>query len=293
VVVLVVEDDPISAIISTQALSDTYVTHHVTNGQAAVDFCESTPPDIVLMDINMPGMSGLEACGILKRNIITKDIPVVFITAESDPQSEDKCWDAGCVDFISKPFSIKTLRHRINAISSVKILTDELMRLATTDGLTNIKNRRFFDSTILEQSKLAARNKTPLGLLLIDIDYFKNYNDTYGHFKGDECLKVVAEALTKVTHRPTDCVARYGGEEFVIVLPNTDAKGVKHVGEHLIEVIQELNIAHLGSPFKKLTVSIGGAIVEQDSLDIEKLIEQVDKQLYLAKQNGRDRFLMA
>lgn len=291
-VVLVVEDDPISAIISTQALSDNYVTHHVSNGQGAVDFCKSTPPDLVLMDINMPGISGLEACSILKNNVITKDIPVVFITGASDPQSEDECWDAGCVDFITKPFSVKTLRHRVNAHVSVKILTDELKRLANYDALTNINNRRFFDDYLLEQSKLAARNKTPLGLLLIDLDYFKQYNDTYGHLKGDECLKILAGALTEIATRPTDCAARYGGEEFVIVLPNTDAKGIQHVAEHLIKVIHTLNLAHSGSPFKKVTVSIGGAVVEQGSIDTQKVIEQSDKNLYVAKQNGRDRFVM-
>ncbi|MBU3004464.1 diguanylate cyclase [Paraglaciecola arctica] len=291
--VLVVEDDPISAIISTQALSDIYDTHHVSDGRAAVDFCLMTPPDLVLMDINMPGISGLEACGILKRNVLTKDIPVVFITAASDPQSEDECWDAGCVDFISKPFSIKTLRHRVNSHLSVKILTDELKRLATSDALTNIKNRRFFDEYFLAQSKLAARNREPLGLLMVDIDYFKQYNDTYGHIKGDDCLKVVADALTKAFVRPTDCVARYGGEEFVVVLPSTDLKGMQHLGKYLIEIVHELKIEHLGSPFKKLTVSIGGALVEQGEEQVENAIEQADKQLYTAKRQGRDKFLMA
>jgi diguanylate cyclase (GGDEF)-like protein len=291
-IVLVVEDDPISAIISTQALSDTYVTHHVSDGKVAVEFCQNSPPDLVLMDVNMPGMGGLEACGVLKSNVTTKDIPVVFITAATEPKSEDECWDAGCVDFISKPFSVKTLRHRINAHISVKILTDELRRLATSDGLTHLKNRRFFDDYFLDQTKLAARNKTPLGLMMIDIDYFKQYNDTYGHVKGDDCLKKVADALRESTERPTDCVARYGGEEFVIVLPNTDATGVKHVGEHLIEIIRELNLAHSESPLKRLTVSIGGAIVEQGSLDTHNAIEQADKNLYIAKQSGRDRFIM-
>lgn len=291
--VLVVEDDPISALISTQALSDPYVTHHVSDGRAAVDFCESTPPDLVLMDINMPGISGLEACVILKNNDMTKDIPVIFITAASDPQSEDECWDAGCVDFISKPFSIKTLRHRVNFHLSIKILTDQLKHQARYDGLTNINNRRFFDEYILKQSKLAARNKTPLALLMIDIDYFKQYNDTYGHLKGDECLKTVASAIQKALVRPADCVARFGGEEFVVVLPATDAIGCQYVGEHLLEVIHELHIAHSGAPSKELTVSIGGALVEQGSLNVQKVIEQADKQLYLAKQGGRDRFIMS
>ncbi|WP_339721252.1 diguanylate cyclase [uncultured Paraglaciecola sp.] len=292
-VVLVVEDDPISAIISTQALADIYITHHVSDGRAAVAFCEATPPDLVLMDINMPGISGLEACDILKRNVATKDIPVMFITAASDPQSEDECWDAGCVDFISKPFSVKTLRHRVNSHLSVKILTDELKRLATSDGLTNIRNRRFFDEFFLAQSKLAARNQEPLGLLMIDIDFFKQYNDTYGHIKGDECLKIVAEALTQAFVRPTDCVARYGGEEFVVVLPNTDKKGLKHVGEHLIDIIRSLKLAHAGSPLKTLTISMGGALVEQGSLKTEEAIAQADKHLYAAKQGGRNRFIMA
>ncbi|MEP1444901.1 MAG: diguanylate cyclase [Paraglaciecola sp.] len=293
ITVLVVEDDPISAIISTQALSDIYITHHVSDGRSAVDYCLVTPPDLVLMDINMPGISGLEACGILKRNVLTKDIPVVFITAASDPQSEDECWDAGCVDFISKPFSVKTLRHRVNSHLSVKILTDELKRLANTDGLTNIKNRRFFDEYILKQSKLAARHQESLGLLLVDIDFFKQYNDTYGHLRGDDCLKIVAETLSQAFDRPTDCVARYGGEEFVVVLPRTDFEGVQYLGQRLLVKVRELSIVHEGSPFSKITVSIGGALVERGTLQTDQAIERADKLLYAAKRAGRDQFLIA
>jgi diguanylate cyclase (GGDEF)-like protein len=291
VTVLLVEDDPISALISSQAVSDIYDVVHVSNGLTALDFCESTPPDLVLMDINMPAMNGLVACNLLKANEVTQDIPVIFITANSDPTSEDECWDAGCVDFISKPFSVKTLRHRVNAHLSVKLLTDKLKRLATYDGLTNIQNRRFFDSYIDEQVKLSVRQKTPLGLLMIDIDYFKQYNDNYGHLKGDDCLKDVAAALVAVAERPTDCVARFGGEEFAIVMPNTDDKGVQHVGEHLLKTIQELNIEHTGSPIQKLTVSLGGASLSGASLDVNALIELADKRLYQAKQTGRNKLL--
>ncbi|MGS2719640.1 GGDEF domain-containing response regulator [Paraglaciecola aestuariivivens] len=290
--ILVVEDDEVSALISMQALSDIYQAHHVSSGQAALDFCENTPPDIVLMDINMPGMSGLEACLKLKQNPETKHIPVIFITAHSDPQSEDDCWDAGCVDFITKPFSIKTLRHRVNSHLAVKQLTDKLMHLATYDALTKIQNRRFFDGFILEQAKLAARNNNSLGLLMIDIDYFKQYNDTYGHVKGDECLIAVANALTDIIGRPTDCVARYGGEEFAVVLPDTDSKGVEHVAISILNAIRDLNIPHSESEFGKLTVSIGGTIIKNGSLAVEQAIIKADELLYQAKDNGRNTLVV-
>lgn len=287
--ILLVEDDDISALICTQALSDIYRTEHVTSGQAALDFCQDNIPDLILMDINMPGISGLETCKMLKGNAITKDIPVMFITGHSDPLMEDECWDAGCVDFINKPFSIKTLRHRVNAHLTVKHLTDKLKRLATYDGLTNIPNRFFFDGFFLEQVKLAARHKTSIGVLMIDIDYFKQYNDSYGHLQGDECLKLVAKALSQCVERPTDCVARYGGEEFVIVLPSTDLEGVEYLAEKLLATASALNLPHSGSVFKKLTISIGGTIIDHGSLDVQQVIARADKNLYKAKNSGRNK----
>jgi diguanylate cyclase (GGDEF)-like protein len=286
---LLVEDDDISALICTQALSDIYQSKHVTSGQDALDFCQKVIPDLILMDINMPGLSGLETCNMLKSNPTTQDIPIIFITAHSDPLSEDECWDAGCVDFITKPFSVKTLRHRVNAHLTVKNLTDKLKRLATYDGLTDIPNRRFFDGYLHEQARLAARHSSQLGVLMIDIDYFKPYNDTYGHLKGDECLKLIADTLSKVVERPTDCVARYGGEEFVMVLPNTGIEGVRYIADRLLEAIRALNLPHSGSNFEKLTVSIGGTTIEPGASDIEEVIARADKYLYQAKNNGRNR----
>lgn len=291
--ILLVEDDDISALICTQSLSDTYHIERVTDGETAIEYCQIKSPDLILMDINMLGISGLETCKMLKSNAVTENIPVIFITAYSDPLIEDQCWDVGCVDFINKPFSVKTLRHRVKAHLTVKQLTDKLKRLATYDGLTNIPNRFFFDGYFLEQAKLAARLQSSLGLLIIDIDYFKQYNDTYGHLKGDECLKLVAKTLSESVERPTDCVARYGGEEFVIVLPNTNLEGVKFLAEKLVVEIAELNLPHSSSPFDKLTVSIGGTVIEQGSLDLQKVIARSDKNLYQAKNSGRNQAVIA
>lgn len=271
------------------ALSDSFVTHHVTDGQAAIDFCAESLPDIILMDINMKPINGLDACRVLKNDTATSHIPIIFMTADVNPTTEDQCWDAGANDFINKPYSIKTLRNRVNSHLSVKLLTDKLKELVTIDGMTNILNRRYLDYYLDEQMRLASRNKASLGFLLIDIDYFKNFNDTFGHLRGDEVLKIVAKSLQSSLSRPSDAVARFGGEEFAIVLPDTQHDGLVHVAKRILNNIEELAILHPASPFEKLTVSIGGSMFEDKQLDQLQLIEKADNNLYKAKANGRNQ----
>jgi len=286
--VLIVEDDITSAAFISESLADKYLTHIVNSGEDALAFCSSTPPDLILMDINMPSMDGVAACRHLKDSFETEHIPVVFLTACTELEYEDLAWEAGCADFVTKPFSPSALMRRINHHLEVKLLTDKLKRQANIDGLTGVKNRRAFDLAIQEQVKLGQRIGWSIGLLMIDIDYFKQYNDTYGHLKGDDCLVTIATILTSVVVRPTDHVARYGGEEFVVLLPDTDKHGMKHVAENIMSAIRARKIEHKTSPLHILTVSIGGISELAKNTDEKVVVKQADKLLYKAKESGRN-----
>ncbi|MDO6693974.1 diguanylate cyclase [Aliiglaciecola sp. 3_MG-2023] len=288
-----VEDEPISALIAAKALSDNFITHHVSSGQEALDFCDQKLPDIILMDINMPVMDGLTACRKLKDNDNTQEIPIIFVSSHNSPEAEDECWEAGCTDFITKPFSVTTLRHRVNSHLAAKLMSDKLKRLATVDGLTDVQNRHYFDGFLADQMKLCTRLKHHIGLILIDIDNFKLYNDTYGHIKGDECLRQVASTLRTVLKRPTDCLARYGGEEFAVVLPHTDARGVEHIANSMLSAIRALNLPHKLSSLSRVTISAGGICVSPQNLSQIALIQKADQNLYSAKDAGRDQFVVA
>lgn len=286
--ILIVEDDSMSAEVIHEAISGYYTTAIVETGVAALDYCKSNLPDLILMDISMPSMDGLTACKLLKQRDSTQHIPVVIVTAHAELTYEDLSWEAGCSDFIAKPFSAVALRHRIKYHLRVKLLTDKLKLQASVDGLTGVQNRYAFDAYLDEQIKLSQRSKKPLGLLMLDIDYFKEYNDTYGHLGGDECLRKVAGAISSVLVRPTDHVARYGGEEFAVLLPDTCSEGIAHVAESIMHAVKALDIQLESSQHAKLTVSIGGVSYCPENDGQNGLIEKADALLYKAKNNGRN-----
>lgn len=291
--VLVVDDDTVSGEMISEGLKSFCTIYQLSNGQAALDFCKNTLPDMILLDLNMPEMDGAATLAHLKAEPFTKDIPVIFITADMSAETENKCWEAGCVDFVTKPLTIQTLRHRVNAHLASKFMFDMLKRQATTDGLTGIQNRRYLDDFLLKQSKLCERTNRPLGLLLLDIDHFKKFNDTLGHQAGDACLKRIAGCLRHLVRRPTDCIARYGGEEFIIVLPDTDAVGVKRLADTIHKEIEDLNIQHPSVANNRLTVSIGGTVTNHRPALPKQMIKKADENLYLAKANGRNTSIIS
>jgi len=291
-VVLVVEDNTMSAKLAFEALGDCFDVRICTCAESALDFCDTEIPDLILMDIHLPDKDGLSACRLIKENSETAHVPVIFLTSETTPSIENMCWTAQCADFITKPYSIQTLRNRVRSHINAKLMHDKLKRQASIDGLTGVFNRHFLDQFLPEQIKLSKRDKTPLGLLMLDIDYFKQYNDNYGHLAGDEALKRVANAIERSLTRPTDHVVRFGGEEFTIVLPNTTREGVHYVAKRVDKAIQQLIISHADSPFKLLTVSIGGIASYSSNLDALDYLALVDQQLYLAKESGRNGIKM-
>ena len=291
--ILIVEDDMMTSTMITNALSKFYVIDVVETGETALERCENSPPDLILMDIEMPTIDGLTACNMLKRQESTQYIPVVIITAHTELTYEDMSWEAGCADFVAKPFSLVALRHRINHHLQVKLLTDKFKKLASVDRLTGVPNRHAFDLNIAKQIRLSHRVEKPLGLLMIDIDFFKEYNDVYGHLGGDECLQQVAEIVSKMLVRPADHLARYGGEEFVVLLPDTCVTGVKFVADKILKAIQDLALPHQASPFEILTICIGGTSFSPSDIEEYALIQKADSLLYEAKNNGRNRVVVS
>ncbi len=292
--ILIVDDERFNINVLVELLKPEHKTTVAKNGRQALErVLMGTPPDLILLDVMMPGMDGYEVIQKLKDNEKTKNIPVIFITALSQTSDEAKGFDLGAVDYITKPFQPTIVKARVNTHLRLKRKSDLLESLVALDGLTEIPNRRRFDETLDLEWKRAIRNNNLLSLVLMDIDHFKLYNDNYGHAAGDVCLKKVARSIEKVPQRPADLVARYGGEEFVAVLPETDGEGATQIAEQMREAVFSLGVTHeFSSASDVVTISLGVAtIYPVVEIDQKYLIEQADKGLYDAKEEGRNRFV--
>ncbi|MFW5733524.1 MAG: diguanylate cyclase [Oceanidesulfovibrio sp.] len=272
------------------------------NGPRDPDF------DCIFMDINMPGMDGIEATRIIKDDPDFKDIPVIMVTASEDEANLEKAFEVGAIDYINKPVrqmeliarvgSVLRLKHEMDMRKSrereLENLTRTFQELSNLDGLTGVANRRRFDDVYDREWRSARRDGTDISLLMLDIDFFKPYNDRYGHLRGDACLTQVAQCLKHETKRPRDLVARYGGEEFVLVLPETDSDGALRIAENIRSRVRELNIEHADSDTGVVTVSVGVATGKpSDMTSPADLLVSSDKALYRAKIEGRDKVCMA
>jgi diguanylate cyclase (GGDEF)-like protein len=288
---LVVDDQRVNILALFQAFQTDHKVQMATSGEQALSMCRSQPPDLVLLDVVMPGMDGFEVCRRLKADEATKDIPVIFVTGHNDEEAETRGLDAGAVDFISKPINPKIVRARVKTHLTMKRQSDLLRQWVYIDGLTGVCNRRYFDEHLKSEWDRSARLGAPLSVALVDVDLFKRYNDHYGHQAGDECLRRVAAVMKGCLRRPTDMVARYGGEEFGLLLPDTDAAGALHLAGQIRAGLQRARIDHAGSTVGPLlTISVGLCTWTTDAAGSSAgLLAAADTQLYLAKSRGRDR----
>ncbi|MDR9500052.1 MAG: response regulator [Hydrogenovibrio sp.] len=293
--ILIVDDQPSNLKVLANGLKDEYVIQAADSGAKALKLAEKAPqPDLVLLDIVMPAMDGYEVLKALKSNELTQAIPVMFISALDGVSDEQTGLELGAVDYIAKPFKMPVVKARIRTQIALKLKTDRLEKESHLDGLTDIPNRRHFDQTLRVEAHRLIRSHRPLGLIMLDIDFFKPFNDHYGHGRGDECLIKVAQALQSVLCRPADVVARYGGEEFVAILPETDLQGVQVIAEKMRQAVWNLSIEHgFSSVSDRVTVSVGGV---SQSLDAEgeaiSLLQRADQTLYQAKEQGRNQVLV-
>jgi len=289
--ILVVDDIPSNVHVLSRILKDDYDIYFATDGEKALDLVQARMPDLVLLDIMMPGMDGFEVCRRIKADPATHDIPVIFISAKSEVEDETRGLEVGAIDFISKPISPPIVKARVRNHLLLKRQTDLLRSLSFLDGLTGIANRRRFDEAMTREWRRCARSHLPLSLIILDVDHFKAYNDHYGHQAGDECLRMVAEVLSDRAKRPSDLVARYGGEEFVCLLPETDGPGAVRVAEGFRTSVAECRIPHAQSPvIPYVTISLGVAtVIPSAEGSPERLAEMADQLLYRAKRTGRNR----
>ncbi len=289
--VLVVDDQPVHLQVLHQLFADEYHVFVATNGPRALEICRDTPPDLVLLDVVMPGMDGYEVCARMKAHEALRDIPIIFLTAHSDASEETRGLEAGAVDFIAKPINPAVVRARVRTHVTLKRQADSIRKMVFLDGLTGVYNRRYLDQQLPIEMARSRRSGMPLSLLVVDIDCFKDYNDHYGHQAGDDCLRLVARCLQGTFRRSADLLARYGGEEFVGVLPETAFDTAMELAWQLEGQVRTLRIPHARSLAADcITVSVGVSTRDaRADWDEVALFERADAQLYEAKRAGRGR----
>lgn len=290
-VVLVVDDSRSIRRHLEAVLSREHRVITADSGPEAIHLAVDQQPDLVLLDVVMPGMDGYAVCARLKSDPRTEEIPVLFLTSLKGEAEETLALEAGAIDFIHKPITPTSVAARVRNQLALKRSQDRIRQISLLDGLTAIANRRRFDGHLREEWARALRNGTPMALVMGDVDYFKRYNDHYGHAQGDACLRHVARCFAGGVHRAGDLAARYGGEEFACLLPGTDLAGALVVAERIRELLLGLKLPHAQSAVADIvTLSLGVAChIPEQGQDASLLVERADGGLYRAKAEGRNR----
>ncbi|WP_027468419.1 diguanylate cyclase [Deefgea rivuli] len=291
--ILVVDDSASNRQLLGELLQADYTVLLAKNGEQALLRTRQQLPDLILLDVVMPEMDGYEVLSQLKADLHTASIGVIFITGLDTPADEERGLLLGASDYITKPFHPAVVKARVAVHMQVARQRRMLETLANIDALTELPNRRQLDAVLAAECSRAGRTGNPLSVALLDVDFFKPYNDFYGHAMGDRVLQSIARVLSGNLKRPCDVAARYGGEEFVLIMPDTPLDGALELAEALCRAIAELHIPHEKSTdYACVTVSIGIAssrAAVQPTAD--SLLQVADSRLYQAKAAGRNRVL--
>ncbi|MCL1885060.1 MAG: diguanylate cyclase [Defluviitaleaceae bacterium] len=295
-IILIIDDDPLMLGALTSILSPHYHVKAARDGETGLLHANKYDVDLILLDVVMRNMSGYEVLKQLKEGEKTMNIPVIFITGNEGKGEEAKALTSGAVDYIRKPVipEIVTLRVGVHMqlINNMRII----QRFSLTDGLTGVNNRRCFDQQFESEWNRAARNSSPISMLMLDIDHFKKFNDTHGHLNGDHALKTFASILTSTIQRGSDYVFRWGGEEFAIILPETPQDGAICVAEKVRQNVAATPIV-MGKDSVRITISVGVASIIPEPATFPwaaaDFCEGLDKALYRAKSRGRNRVEVA
>ena len=310
--VLLVEDSKVAIKAITGYLDDLGVQLLIAEtGSAAIDLYRRERPDIILLDIILPDITGYEVAKQV-RKLQGKDdwTAIIFLSVMSKDDDLKRGIEAGGDDYLTKPVGRVVLQAKVAAMyrlvrmqralvqlteqlnqanEQLNMANLELHRVSMTDGLTGIPNRRVFDELLVREWRRCARLQKPISVVMLDVDYFKKFNDRYGHQAGDECLKTAAKMIAGAVPRASDLAARYGGEEFVLILSETDAEGARAVANRIREQVAGLKVANEDSPHRYVTLSCGiSTVVPGDDIPVEKLVKSADNALYLAKKQGRN-----
>ena len=309
--VMVVEDSKVTLKALTNYLEGMGIRTILTavDGQTAIEIFRKTRPDIVLLDALLPDIDGFDIAKQLRAMEKGDEwAAIIFLTSMSNDEDLAHGIEVGGDDYLMKPVSEVVLKAKIRAMrrlvdmqrslvnvtQKLNTANKELQRLATTDGLTGVANRRMFDELARREWRRCIRLKKPMSIVLADVDYFKTYNDTYGHQAGDNCLKAVAAQVARAAPRASDIAARYGGEEFVLVLGETTLDGAKWVANNIRQHVESLAMPHASSPMQHVTISCGVAsVIPYEDAQLEHLLKSADEALYKAKEQGRNRVVCA
>ena len=288
--ILITDDEKMNVDILCGILSPMYNLLISRSGQRALDIANAHVPDLILLDVIMPEMSGFDVIIRLKESDATNKIPVIFITGLTSSEDEERGFFLGAVDYITKPFNKAIVKARVNTHIKIVDQMRTIERIGLMDPLTKISNRRGFEDRLHAEWPRAMRARTPISILVMDVDKFKNYNDTFGHQQGDTALKALAEICTQSLKRSVDFAARWGGEEFVILLPGTDINGAAEIAERIRKKLEASVIPAEGGAETQITTSIGvNSVIPKTENSISDFIKKADQALYKAKELGRNR----
>lgn len=321
--ILIIDDTPNNVrLLSTLLTNHGYEVRGVINGEIGLRAARSAVPDLILLDISMPKLSGYDVCEALKADPLTQAVPVIFISAFNEVSDKVKAFEVGGVDYITKPFQwaevlarvqnqlkIRLLQkqlqarntqlhleiqERAKAEAALQAANEKLQALANQDGLTGTSNRRHFDDYLLRWWRDLAHHQGIISLILCDVDFFKPFNDHYGHLEGDRCLQILVQAIQNALNAiapPHSLLARYGGEEFAIVLPETDIHQAQRIAEGIQDHVAQAQIPHAYSAIHPMvTFSLGIATLHPTAdSSPDDLISQADQALYMAKFQGRNQ----
>ena len=290
--ILVVDDVPANILLLFNALHAEHELLFATSGEEALILAERDPPDLILLDVLMPGMDGYETCRRLKANSLTSGVPVIFVSALDEEMDELRGLNLGALDYVTKPISVPLIRARVSTQLSLKRSLEAVAQKARTDALTGLANRWLLDETMDREWRRGLRNQNHLALIMIDVDLFKVYNDRYGHGAGDDCLKGIASVIAETIQRPGDLAARYGGEEFSCILPDTDLMAAHALADDMRRRLEALRIPHDRSAHGVVTISCGVSVAVPDAPHgFARFMQEADRQLYAAKAAGRNKVM--
>ena len=306
---LIVDDDTTTRTFLKLAMQrDGHQITEARMGEECLKLAQQERQDMILLDAQMPNMDGFTCCAELKSILRDRCPPIIMITGLSDQASVDRAFAVGAIDYATKPIHMTVLKHRVRQVlrerelmqqleminQELAMANHELQHLARIDSLTQVANRYYFEEILAKEWKHLARYERSLGVILCDVDYFKQYNDLYGHLAGDRCLQEISQILKDSVLRSADLVARYGGEEFVILLPETDADGTLEVAKRIHSNLSTAAIPHGGSKAANVvTLSLGATFaIPQYNEDPHRLVDLSDQALYRAKEKGRNQTVM-
>jgi diguanylate cyclase (GGDEF)-like protein len=289
--VLVVDDETSNLAVLNKILSPEYTVFTAKSGEEALRRAEEETPDLILLDILMPGMDGIEVLSRLKISETAKKIPVIFISGLTSEYDEEKGFALGAVDYITKPFKNSIVQARVRTHMRIIRQMRMIEMIGLIDPLTGISNRRSFDDRFDKEWRRCGREGNPISFLMMDLDKFKNYNDTYGHLQGDTLLRAVAKIVSSEAKRPSDLAARLGGEELGLLLANTGLDGALLIAERIRSKVELEKVPTAdGKTLTSMTISIGVvSVIPKDGCQAIDFLRKADENLYTAKNTGRNK----